>query len=78
MCITSVMGYYLFNSFSDEFFMNTIIRMDVPITLEPFLILESVEQAQAGVYFEVNALLSEVRTHVRQLTSLVFGKIYTL
>ena len=63
MCITSVMGYYLFNSFSDEFFMNTIIRMDVPITLEPFLILESVEQAQAGVYFEVNALLSEVRTH---------------
>ena len=58
--------------------MNTIITMDVPITLEPLFILESVEQAQAGVYFEVNALLSEVRTHVRQLTSFVFGKIYTL
>ena len=55
---------YLFNRFANEFFMNTIITMDVPITLERFFfILESVEQAQAGVYFEVNALLSEVRTH---------------
>ena len=47
--------------------MNTIIMEIVVICLFIYylslstLILESVEQAQAGVYFEVNALLSEVR-----------------
>ena len=49
--------------------MNTIMEIVVMcVFLKLFehfniLILESVEQAQAGVYFEVNALLSEVRTH---------------